>query len=128
LQRTYEGSNITDGSFVAAFRDAASFNLGLIATYSGIGLNAAEKYGGLYNALSGLLNSKANTSGFDGNNPLNARSIVAGSALALRLGGTSPTKGLPRYFQVRRVTPSISNPVKLTQSRQPLPPAVEALP
>ncbi|MGF6767461.1 hypothetical protein P3T24_007825 [Paraburkholderia sp. GAS33] len=55
LQRTYpESTGVHPGDFVSAFTDAASFNLGLISTYSGIGEDVALQGGGLLNEFHAL--------------------------------------------------------------------------
>jgi len=55
LQRTYDGiSNGTNGTYVLAFTDAASYNLGLVSGYAGIPLSWTEAGGGLLNEVTYL--------------------------------------------------------------------------
>lgn len=52
LQRSYNG--VTDtGYYVPAFKDAASFNLGVATAAAGISFNDTAYYGGLYNYYTG---------------------------------------------------------------------------
>ncbi|BEU24127.1 hypothetical protein [Paraburkholderia sp. 22B1P] len=104
LQRTYPESDGTNpGCFVSEFTDSASFHFGFVATYSGIGERAALIGGGLLNRSHYLTNRRIDTSGIDGNNPDNVRSIQAGAtfaqALQQRYGMHSPgfCYGLPVY-------------------------------
>ncbi|MDR3424329.1 MAG: hypothetical protein P4L50_01750 [Anaerolineaceae bacterium] len=79
LQRTYDGS--TNASYVSAFTDAASFNLGAVSFYAGISLLDTLAAGGIYTV--GFSNSYDNDGMFF-NTAANARSIVAGYNAALQ--------------------------------------------
>lgn len=86
LQRTYpESDGKSPGCFVSEFTDSASFHFGFVATYSGIGEHAALIGGGLLNRSHHLTNRSIDTSGVDGNNPNNVRSIHAGATFAHEL-------------------------------------------
>ncbi len=79
LQRTYDnnvinGPGATNGPFVTAFIDAASYNLGVFSYNANIPLIYTLAAGGLYNANFG----GGNTSGLFSNTVINARSITAG--------------------------------------------------
>src|SRR6202035_5005966 len=87
LQRSFTG-----GTFVGAFTDAASFNLGLVSAYSGIPLTMAEVGGGAYNIEQSIVNilhlrAPLDTSGIYGNSSLNGNSIPAGFDFGKTLPG-----------------------------------------
>ncbi|GLZ23106.1 hypothetical protein Bpla01_66340 [Burkholderia plantarii] len=95
LQRSYPTSDQTNQSFVTAFRDAASFHIGFVGAASGIGLLTVETAGGLYNAARGIINKNINSHGLFGNNPLNAKSMIAGALVAFDVNNTPFSVGLP---------------------------------
>ncbi|WP_175955279.1 S8 family serine peptidase [Burkholderia sp. BCC0405] len=83
IQRTYpQSSGKNPEDFVAAFSSAASFNFGLISEYSGLGKANAIAGGGALNVFQSYFNSKIDTRGAGGNNPLNVNSISAGAGFA----------------------------------------------
>lgn len=86
LQRTYpESDGKNPGDFIAEFTDSASFHFGFVAAYSGIGESSALSGGGLLNRFHHMTNRDVDTSGVDGNNPKNVRSIHAGASFATEL-------------------------------------------
>ncbi|WP_186080541.1 hypothetical protein [Burkholderia gladioli] len=96
LQRHYAGSSgVNPDDFVAAFTSAASFDLGLVAQYSGFGFDAAIKGGGMLNYIQSLWNAKINTTGKDSNNPRNVQSIEAGGEFAKSIPGSATADPTP---------------------------------
>jgi hypothetical protein len=97
LQRTYNG---TSGAAVPAFTDAASFNLGYVAAYSGVSETAALIGGGALNEAKSIgqqlglvYNAKPiDVSGTDDNTYANVNSIDAGAALAAGMPGSDVTE------------------------------------
>ena len=92
LQRTYNGT--TNGPFVPAFVDAASFNLGVITAYAGIPLKWSEAGGG-YNLMTSIgrtLQNKPplNTGGALGLSQANTQSVQAGYTFGQMLPGAPP--------------------------------------
>lgn len=107
LQRTYPGSEglSAGAAFVPAFTNSASFHFGLVSELSGIGESAALHGGGALNeshlyqnkvtnsivslerwlGLHGRFVDLPDTSGVDGNNPSNVKSIHAGVLFAREL-------------------------------------------
>ena len=118
LQRTYDG--ISNGTFVSAFTDAASFNLGLVSGYAGIPLSWTEFGGGKYNEATAIYDilftdtSPPNTSGAYGLSTINTASIEAGYAFGQSLAGdpqADPTEvavigGTGDYFTSAVITTS----------------------
>ena len=84
LQRTYDG--VTDGPFVSAFQDAASFNLGVVAQTAGIPLTATLFAGGMYNHY---VAEGFNQDGMYYNNAPNVFSIIDGYITASTLNGST---------------------------------------
>ncbi|WP_423383702.1 S8 family serine peptidase [Burkholderia sp. LMG 32019] len=83
LQRTYpQSSGKNPDDFVAAFSSAASFNFGFISEYSGLGKANAIAGGGALNVFQSYFNSRIDTRGAGGNNPLNVNSISSGARFA----------------------------------------------
>ena len=90
FQRTYPGSTgVNPDCFVGGFTDAASFDLGLVAGYSGIGKQAALTGGGLLNLFHKVRKSNIDISGADFNTAVNANSINAGAQFADQLMSSS---------------------------------------
>jgi hypothetical protein len=94
-QRKYTYADGTAGIFedpVPAFRHSTSFILGFVTERSGIPLAAAETGGGWLNRLTRWLfdNKQIDTSGSEGNDPENLRSIRDGSRYSNR-DAKSPT-------------------------------------
>ncbi|CAK0760405.1 serralysin [uncultured Gammaproteobacteria bacterium] len=118
LQRSYNG---TTGPFVSAFQDAASFNLGFIASLSGFGSDEAIIGGGSLNRLNCVIRSSAsfilekenniNISGSYGNNPPNVTYIEAGAELAEQYGqgSTCPLPQIQKFFTPDHLTSSVQN-------------------
>ncbi len=87
LQRAYPGSTGVDPDcFVAGFTDAASFDLGLVASYSRIGEQAALTGGGLLNLAHKIFKSNIDISGADFNAVVNTNFIDAGAKDRVEIG------------------------------------------
>jgi hypothetical protein len=108
LQRTYDGQSglpFVGATDVPAFRDAASFNLGLFAAYAGIPLDLAEFGGGIFNEGNSLLRqlegkSPLNTSGPILNADVNGNSISAGFSFGQTLTGATFASADPSNVQL----------------------------
>lgn len=128
LQRSYDGNQ--KATFVSAFTDAASFNLGLFSAYAGIPLSLTETAGGGYNALNSIINvlegkKPLNTGGPYFNSTLNAASIEAGYNFGQNLPGAAVSLADPATivleggtddpFSSATVTFPTSNEFQITQ-------------
>jgi hypothetical protein len=79
LQRSYNGMVGGGGDeFVDAFRDAASYHLGIVGRAAGLGPDEIKLAGGLYNLWQRRKNPKIDTSGPLFNNPGNFKMIEEG--------------------------------------------------
>jgi hypothetical protein len=85
LQRVYDG---TIGESVPAFTSAASFYVGLVASYVGYSLEDVERGGGWLNRINKLRHAFIDTSGPYGNNPHNTAEISKGFDFARSLPGS----------------------------------------
>jgi len=96
LQHTYDGGQhaANASTFVPAFTDITSFDIGLFAGYAGIPLNITLAMTGVFNEGNDLKqlilgNTRLNTSGLYGNPPVNVNSQIAGYNFGRTLPGAN---------------------------------------